>query len=386
MKILAVDQGTTTTKAFVLTDDASFSSVGRIAHKQFHLADGKVEHKAEELAANIEALIDRALDQGHDIDGIALANQGETVVAWDRRTKKPLYHAIVWQDQRTKFDLDALSAEARAYIMARTGLPTDPYFSASKLAWLLKNVPAVAEAAHAGHLGLGTSDTFFIDRLTGEYVTDVTTASRTSLMDLRSCAWDRELCRIFEVPLEFLPSIRPSTGHFGLAERKKKQMPIIASIVDQQAALYGHGCREAGDAKITFGTGTFVLSVTGSSPVLSQEGMIPTVAWMHSMQPPVYALDAGDYTASAAVEWVIRLGLAKSLADFEFAEGTSALERGLVFVPALGGVGCSVLGSQRAGSLDRIAPKHNSCGHAARGTRRNRAASRRIDRESWRCT
>jgi glycerol kinase len=338
MNILTVDQGTTTTKAFVLADDGTFSSVGRCSHKQFHPANGEVEQDADELVSNIETLIDCAFDGGEEIHGIALANQGETVVAWDRRTKRPLFHAIVWQDQRTKLTLHGLSPDDRSYIKALTGLPIDPYFSAPKLAWLLNNVPAVTDAARAGHLGLGTSDTFFIDRLTGEYVTDVTTASRTSLMDLRSCAWDAELCRIFGVPLELLPSIRPSTGLFGLVTRRKKQVPIVASIVDQQAALFGHGCREEGDAKITFGTGTFALSISGCAPVLNHEGTVPTVAWMHSRQPPVYALDAGDYTASATVDWAIRLGLAKSTADFEFPDGISALERGLIFVPALSGL------------------------------------------------
>lgn len=338
MKILAIDQGTTFTKAFVLTAEGEFRAVGRAAHQQFHPASGCIEHDAEELASNVEVLIDRALAAEPDIAGIALANQGETVVAWDRRNKKPLYHAIVWQDQRTQPALDALPSDARTYIKTRAGLPTDAYFSAAKLQWLLKNVPGVAEFARAGHLGLATSDAFLIDRLTNEYASDVTTASRTSLMDLRSCRWDAELCRIFEVPLELLPAIRPSAGRFGMVTRAGHQVPLVANIVDQQAARFGHGCRTPGDAKITFGTGSFALVNTGGAPVLDREGMIPTVAWALSSAPPVYALDGGDYTASAAVEWVIGLGLAKDLADFHLPNAPSALERGLVFVPALAGL------------------------------------------------
>lgn len=338
MTILAIDQGTTLTKAFVLTDEGEFRSVGRIAHQQFHPASGHVEQDAEEIASNVEALIDHALATESGIRGIALANQGETVVAWDRRTKKPLYHAIVWQDQRTQPALDALPSDGRAYIKTHTGLPIDAYFSAAKLAWFLKNIPSVADVARAGYLGLATSDAFFIDRLTNVYASDVTTASRTSLMDLRSCKWDVELCRIFDVPLELLPAIQPSAGRFGMVTRAGNKVPLVANIVDQQAALFGHGCRKPGDAKITFGTGSFALVNTGHVPVLDQTGMIPTVAWSHSGEPPVYALDGGDYTASAAVNWAIGLGLAKDVTDFHLLDAPSALERGLVFVPALAGL------------------------------------------------
>jgi glycerol kinase len=339
MTVLAIDQGTTSTKAFLLKADGDFRSVGSITHRQFHPVRGWVEHDAEELALNIEALIDKAVEQEPHISGIALANQGETVVAWDRRTKKPLYSAIVWQDQRTQPLLDALSADAREYAGTRTGLPLDAYFSAAKLSWLFQNVPAAGSLAHAGHLGLGTSDAFFIDRLTDVYASDVTTASRTSLMDLRSCHWDAELCRIFGVPIELLPTIRPSTGLFGTVQRGQRKIPIVAAMVDQQAALFGHGCRAPGDAKVTFGTGSFAMMISGAQPVMDRTGMLPTVAWAFPGEPCVYALDGGDYTAAAAIEWAIQLGLANSLSDFDLPEGLSALERGLAFVPALAGLG-----------------------------------------------
>jgi glycerol kinase len=338
MKILAIDQGTTSTKAFILGDEGEFRLVGRLHHQQFHPAPGQVEHDAEELASNIESLIDKALQEEPEIAGVALANQGETVVAWDRRNKKPLYRAIVWQDQRTQSTLDELPPDARDYIRARAGLPADAYFSASKLSWLLRNVPQVAEAVRGGYLGLTTSDGFFIDRLTNEYVTDVTTASRTSLMDLHTRVWDPGLCRIFGVPLDLLPSIRPSTGRLGMISRLGKSIPLVATLVDQQAALFGHGCRVRGDAKVTFGTGAFALTITGASPIVNWKGMVPTVAWEHSGEEPLYALDAGDYTAAASVDWTIGLGLARNLADFDLPQEPSALERGLVFVPALAGL------------------------------------------------
>jgi glycerol kinase len=338
MKILVIDQGTTLTKAFVLTDDGEFNCIGRIAHQQFYPGSGLVEQNAEELAGNIESLIDQALAQQSGIEGITLANQGETVVAWDRRTKKPLHHALVWQDQRTQTTLDRLPSEVRANIAAKSGLPVDAYFSASKLGWLLANVSEISDAARAGYLGLGTSDVFFIDRLTGEYSTDATTASRTSLMNLQTLRWDPDLCRIFGVPIEMLAEIRPSAGFFGTVRRSGRKIPLTASVVDQQAALFGHHCRSKGDVKITFGTGSFALVNTGHTPVVDRQGMISTVAWVVSGESPVYALEGGDYTAFAAVNWAMRLGLAKDISDFRLPDGPSALERGLVFVPALAGL------------------------------------------------
>jgi glycerol kinase len=338
MTILAIDQGTTSTKAFILDDEGELRLVGRSHHAQYHPAPGQVEHDAEELASGIESLIDKALRDEPEIAGIALANQGETVVAWDRRNKKPLCRAIVWQDQRTQSMLNALGSDARDYIRTRAGLPADAYFSASKLSWLLRKVPQVAEAACGGYLGLATSDSFFIDRLTNEYMTDVTTASRTSLMDLHALTWDPELCRIFGVPFDLLPPIRPSTGRLAVIARSGRSIPLVASLVDQQAALFGHGCRVRGDAKVTFGTGAFVMTITGPSPVVDQKGMAPTVAWQHSGEEARYALDAGDFTAAAAVGWTMSLGLACSLGDFDLAQEPSALERGLAFVPALAGL------------------------------------------------
>ncbi len=338
MTVLAIDQGTTSTKAFLLHPDGRFESVGSRRHQQFYPADGHVEHDAEEILGNIEALIDEALVLCPTLAGVSLANQGETVVAWDRTTGRPLHRAIVWQDQRTQAMLDDMSAADRARVTELSGLPVDAYFSASKLAWLLNRVPEARTLARDGSLGLGTSDSFFLERLTGSYVTDPTTASRTSLMDLSSCAWEETLCTLFGVPMPLLPSIVPTAGPIGTIERNGERRPVTASIVDQQAALFGHGCRKAGELKITFGTGTFALAVTGVAPVRDTSGLVPTVAWKLGDQPPVYALDGGDYTAAAAVEWASSIGLAGSLEDFALADERSALERGLVFVPALAGL------------------------------------------------
>jgi glycerol kinase len=338
MTILAIDQGTTSTKAFLLHPDGLFETIGARKHAQFHPAEGHVEQDALELVQNIDALIDAGLAACPDVAGIAIANQGETVIAWDRRTKQPLHRAIVWQDQRTQPHLETFGEADRHLVKSLAGLPLDAYFSASKLAWLLKNVPAVAEAARGGWLGLGTSDAYFLDRLTGAFATDATTASRTSLMNLATGAWDDTLCRLFEVPMHLLPPIRPTTGAFGTVRRAGRAIPLVASVVDQQAALFGHGCRAAGDAKVTFGTGSFALVLTGATPVLGREGLSPTLAWKLGESAPVYALEGGDYTAAAAVDWALSLGLGASLDDFNLCAGPSALERDIVFVPALAGL------------------------------------------------
>jgi glycerol kinase len=336
--VLAIDQGTTSTKAFLLSQDGTFHTVGSVVHRQILPGPGMVEHDANELLAAIDALIDAALDLTPDIAAIALANQGETVVAWDKVSGAPLYNAIVWQDQRTQTQLDQLSDTDRQLVLDRAGLPCDAYFSAAKLNWLLREVPEVARTARAGRLGLGTSDAFFLHRMTGAHATDVSTASRTSLMTLATCQWDAELCRVFDLPLDVLPPIQPSTGAFGQVTRQGRAIPIMASLVDQQAALFGHGCRNRDEAKITFGTGSFALSITGERPALPHHGLMPTVAWQRQGHAPVYALEAGDYTAAAAVDWCRSVGLGGPLDDFRFADPEPAILRGLAFVPALAGL------------------------------------------------
>ena len=335
--VLAIDQGTTSTKAFLLSQNGAFRPVGAVAHRQILPGPGLVEHDANELIAAIETLIEAGLNDTPDIAAIALANQGETVVAWDKVSGKPLHNAIVWQDQRTQPLLDQFSDADRRLILDRAGLPTDAYFAAAKLGWMLRNVPDVVDTARQGRLLLGTSDAFFLHRLTGRVATDVTTASRTSLMNLTTLQWDADLCALFDVPMQLLPPIGPSTGAFGIVTRRGRAIPIIASLVDQQAALYGHGCRHPGEAKITFGTGSFALAVTGAAP-LFHDGLVPTIAWQLQGSAPVYALDAGDYTAAAAVDWCMAVGMGQSLQDFRFADAEPAIQHGLAFVPALAGL------------------------------------------------
>jgi len=335
MRIAAIDQGTTSTRVLVADEEGSREIRHSVRHAQHYPESGHVEHHPRELLANIRACIAAA----GPVDAIGIDNQGESCLAWDAGTLEPLSPVIVWQDNRTKAAIDRLRAEGVEEItLERAGLPLDPYFSASKLGWILKNVPAAREALAERRLRLGTTDAYFLDCLTGRFVTDRTTASRTSLMNLESGEWDAELCRIFEVPLECLPEIGLTAG---VVLGEADGVPVTASVVDQQAALYGHGCRRPGDAKVTFGTGAFALAITGDRIVrVPEAGLLPTVAWALP-EGTTYAVEGGVYDAGATVEWLRRLGLVHDLDTglSGFAE-VPAIERGLAFVPALSGLGC----------------------------------------------
>lgn len=335
--IAAIDQGTTSTRVLVARAGRA-EVVHAVAHGQHYPAPGRVEHDPEELIANIEACLAAA----GPIDAIGIDNQGESCLAWDAETKRALSPVIVWQDDRTADVTEALKAGGHeATTLARAGLPLDPYFSASKLGWVLRELPAARAALAAGRLRLGTTDAFFLDRLAGRFQTDVTTASRTSLMNLETGDWDDELCALFGVPRAALPRIVPTVADHGAIEIAGRRVPVTASVVDQQASLYGHGCRSAGDAKVTFGTGAFVLAVTG--PVLRRapdQGLLPTIAWQQAGGAITYALDGGVYTAGSAMDWARRLNLFGDFAQIGRFEGPAAIERGLVFVPALAGLAC----------------------------------------------
>ncbi len=339
LAVLAIDQGTTSTRGLVMAAGEAPRLVFARQHKQIYPQPQWVEHDPEELLRDILSCVEAA---GAEIEAIGIDNQGESCLAWDTETKQAICPLLVWQDSRSVAAVENLKAEgAEPEVLQRAGLPLDPYFSASKLAWIVKELPEAQRLAEAGRLRLGTSDAFFLDRLTGRFVTDVTTASRTSLMNLASRQWDPELCRLFGVPLSALPEIVPTTGDFGVVSVAGQRLPVTASLVDQQAALYGHGCRAAGDAKITFGTGAFALMVTGGEILQAPErGLLPTVAWQKAGESPVYALDGGVYSASAAVNWASDLGLFADFAEIDGFEGPSALERGLTFVPALAGLAC----------------------------------------------
>jgi len=341
MKALAIDQGTTSTRGFVV-DGTGLRQVFARPHRQIYPAPGHVEHDPEELLANVAACI--AAAPGADCAGID--NQGESCLGWDAATGAAISPVIVWQDDRTAGICDDLRRDGLGpLVRERTGLPLDPYFSASKLGWIMANIPAAQDLARRGRLRLGTTDAFFRDRLTGRFETDPTTASRTALMDLRHLDWDDDLCRIFGVPREALPPIRPTTGALGVLPGG---LPLTASIVDQQAALFGHGAREPGDAKITFGTGAFALVLTGA--LKDGAGLLPTIAWAEAGQAPVYALDGGVYAAASAVNWARGLGLFADWTEISAFSRPPAISRGLAFVPALAGLAAPHWNRQARGS------------------------------------
>ncbi len=329
MRALAIDQGTTSTRAFVV-DESGIHPVHAVEHRQYYPQSGHVEHDPEELLSSIQACLDAA----PDVDCVGIDNQGESCLAWDSHSKRAITPVIVWQDDRTADICGHLKQQGlEPIVRERAGLPLDPYFSASKLGWILRHVPEARELARLGRLRLGTTDAFFRDRLADNFATDPTTASRTSLMNLRTCEWDPELCRIFGVPMEALPPIRPTSGYLG---RLPNGVPLTASVVDQQAALFGHGARLSGHAKITFGTGAFALVLTDG---LRNSGtLLPTIAWAENGLEPMYALDGGIYTASSAVNWARNLGLFDEFSQINRFARESAVSRGLVFVPALSGL------------------------------------------------
>ncbi len=330
--VIAIDQGTTGSKAYRLDTAGRFDLLGSFEHRQIYPQAGWVEHDANELLDHLRRLIALA----GDAEALGIDNQGETVIAWDADSGEPIHNAIVWQDSRTQDEIERLKADgAEALTTARAGLPLDPYFSAGKLRWIIDHVPAAKSLLARGKLRLGTSDSFFLDRLAGVYATDVTTASRTSLMNLATGQWDPELCRLFGVPMEALAEIRPTVTDFGSVGR----LPVCANLVDQQAALFGHGCREGGQAKITFGTGAFALAVAHRDIAPDAvAGMNRTVAWQIGEAPMAYAIEGGIYNAASAVNWARGLGLFSEFAEINEFAGAPAIERGLAFVPALSGL------------------------------------------------
>jgi glycerol kinase len=329
MRVAAIDQGTTSTRCLVFDDGGAWRVAGTRRHQQMHPAPGWVEHDPEELLQNVEDVLAAA----GPVDSIAISNQGESCLAWDAMTGKPLSPVIVWQDARTASALANYAPSAERRSKEVCGLPLDPYFSASKLSWLIRNIPAVSRALTDNCLCLGTTDAFFLNRLSGSFVTDMATASRTGLLDLATGTWSAEMCELHGVPIHCLPSVTSVDAGFG----KVGDTPIRVSIVDQQAALYGHNCRRPGDCKITFGTGAFLLAVAGDARP-DTSGLLPTIAWQRRGEAPTFAIEGGVYDAGAALEWAQRIGLYSEFEELDAFDGPSALSKGIAFVPALSGL------------------------------------------------
>ncbi len=338
VKVIAIDQGTTSTKALLVDQFGKIELTFQKPHLQITPRAGWVEHDPEEIYTNILL----ALESAGSVDAIGLSHQGETIVAWDAITKKPLYNMIVWQDQRTEDRVMKLKEKGyESIILEKTGLPLDSYFPASKFAWLLKNIDAVKQAYQEKHLRIGTSESFFLDRLTGIYGTDYNSASRTSLFNAKTLQWDEELCNIFSVPIELLPPIRNNIGFFGYHTLEGKKVPITAVMVDQFASAYGHGCRKSGDAKVTFGTGAFLQTIVGNNLVVDPSKKLSSALfWKFEGEKPVYGLDAGVYNVGSAINWAKNIRLFDRYEEINTFEKKRAIERDIVFIPALSGLAC----------------------------------------------
>jgi glycerol kinase len=343
--LLAIDQGTTGTTCLVF--DAGGELLGRASREfeQHFPRPGWVEHDATELwevshAVAGEALEDAGIGPG-ELEGIGITNQRETVVCWDPSTGEPLHRALVWQDRRTAGRCDELrEAGHEQLIRDRTGLVLDPYFSGTKMEWLLRNVDGLAQRAREGRAVFGTVDSWVIFKLTGEHATDPSNASRTLLLDLRTGAWDSELCELFGVPERSLPEVRPSIGEVGRTrDFHGHDVPVAGVAGDQQAALFGQRCTEPGLGKNTYGTGSFVLLNAGTSPPEPREGLLSTIAWQIG-ENRTYAQEAAIFVTGAAVQWLRDgLGIIEHADETEALAGSLESNDGVYFVPALTGLG-----------------------------------------------
>ncbi|WP_188759175.1 glycerol kinase GlpK [Edaphobacter acidisoli] len=344
--ILALDQGTTSSRAMVIDETGSVVSIKQHPFQQIFPQPGWVEHNPTEIWSSQSGVATEALAEANlterDIAAIGITNQRETTVLWDRETGEPVYNAIVWQDRRTAEFCDALRTRGEAaMIQAKTGLLPDAYFSASKLNWLLNNVAGARERAEAGKLAFGTVDSWLIWKLTQgrAHVTDATNASRTMLFNIHTLDWDEELLKLFCVPRAVLPKVVASSGHCGTTKGILDGVSIAGIAGDQQAALFGQMCSKAGMAKCTFGTGSFMLMNTGTKPVSSQNRLLTTIAWQIG-DAVEYALEGSMLMAGAVVQWLRdELQIIRTSAEIEELASSVVDAGGVVMVPAFAGLG-----------------------------------------------
>ncbi len=346
--VIAIDQGTTGSTVLVLDEQLQVRGRGYKEFRQIYPQPGWVEHDPEDIWASVIDALGLALAgiEPSSIAAIGITNQRETAVIWDRKTGKPAHNAIVWQDRRTAdrcAELKASGKEAR--VKQLTGLTIDPYFSGTKIGWMLHNVSGMAAAARSGDLAFGTIDSFLVWRLTGgaTHATDVTNASRTLLFDIKELAWNDELLELLGVPRALLPNVVASSGEIGVTQGIPgipDGVPISGIAGDQQSALFGQACFAPGDAKCTYGTGAFILMNTGDWPVQSKSGLLTTVAWKLSTGELRYALEGSAFIAGAAVQWLRDgLGLIKNASEIEELARSVPESGGVIVVPAFAGLG-----------------------------------------------
>jgi glycerol kinase len=381
--VASIDQGTTSTRAMIF--DHNGAEVGRhqLEHEQILPRAGWVEHNPVEIwertASVLQTVLNKTKLQADDLAALGITNQRETALVWDRQTGRPYYNAIVWQDTRTDRIASALDRDGRGDVIRRkAGLPPATYFSAGKVQWILDNVDGVREAAERGDAVFGTSDTWVLWNLTGGaqggvHVTDVTNASRTMLMDLETLDWDDELLSFFGIPRQMLPRIASSSSPepYGVTLRSGPlggEVPLTASLGDQQAAMVGQVCLAAGEAKNTYGTGNFLLLNTGEKIVRSQNGLLTTVCYRFADAKPVYALEGSIAVTGSAIQWLRdQLGIIAGAAQSESLARQVEDNGGVYFVPAFSGLFAPYWRSDARGAIVGLS-RFNTNAHLARAT------------------
>lgn len=344
--IIALDQGTTSSRAVLFNEEGQIQGIAQQEFRQIFPQSGWVEHDPNEILSTQLGVLDKVIRDSRievsAIVAIGITNQRETAVVWDRQTGQPIYNAIVWQDKRTAYICEELKKNGyEEYVKAQTGLVIDSYFSGTKIKWILDNVPGAREKANRGELAFGTIDTWLIWNMTKRksHVTDYTNASRTLIYNIRDLAWDEKMLSALDIPKSLLPEARPSASHFGSYVLQGKEIPITGVAGDQQAALFGQACFEPGMAKNTYGTGCFMLMNTGSKIQLSKNGLITTIAWGLDFKVE-YALEGSVFIAGAAVQWLRdSLHLIDQSKDSEYFAAKALGSNDVYVVPAFAGLG-----------------------------------------------
>ena len=372
--ILSLDQGTSSSRAIVFDRKGQICSMAQREFTQYFPKPGWVEHNPHEIWSSQASVIAEAIAaidiNGLNIAGIGITNQRETTIVWDRETEEPVYNAIVWQDRRTSEYCDSLKAEGKTeWIREKTGLIIDAYFSATKIKWILDNVPGARERAEKGKLMFGTVDTWLIWRLTrGEvHVTDPSNASRTMLFNIRTLQWDEELLKLFDIPASMMPEVRSSSEVYGATKTTifAHKVPIAGIAGDQQAALFGQMCVEPGSVKNTYGTGCFLLMNSGEKPIASKNNLLTTIAWKIGDKVN-YALEGSIFVGGSVVQWLRDgLGIIRSSSEVEALAASVPDTGGVYFVPALTGLAAPHWDQYARGAISGIS-RGTTAAHIAR--------------------
>ncbi|MCD2442122.1 glycerol kinase GlpK [Agromyces sp. SYSU K20354] len=376
--VLAIDQGTTSSRAIIFDKGGSIISAGQLEHEQIFPKPGWVEHDPLEIWHNVGEVIGQALGKAHltrhDIAAIGITNQRETAVVWDKNTGQPIYNAIVWQDTRTQPIVDRLAEDGGVErFKQKVGLPLATYFSGTKIVWILENVEGAREKAEAGDLIFGNTDTWVLWNLTGGvdggvHATDVTNARRTMFMDLETLSWDDDILAAFDVPKSMMPEIKPSSGVFGIAHTSSlvREVPIAGDLGDQQAATFGQAAYDPGESKNTYGTGNFLIFNTGEEIVHSKNGLLTTLGYQIGDEKPHYALEGSIAITGALVQWLRdNLGIISSAPEIEELAKTVDDNGGAYFVPAFSGLFAPYWRGDARGALVGLTRYVNK-GHIAR--------------------